>query len=232
MREQRQTAMGGTQTAGRVCAFGVLITGALCVAALAVAGQIPSDPAYHDGISGIVLGSSPKSDAPPVVRDDGSAELYRRVAAHASDARGEHAARRRRGSSEADAYGRTGDVLGLSDRSGVGPAKPRGGDAPALPGRDTPPQDRGRSGPGDGSQSGGQDGALVPPSGGAPPARDQQGASEPTPPPDIDEAPDVAPASAAPAPDDEPSDDPAPAGLGAPAPETDLDEAGADNPDP
>jgi hypothetical protein len=232
MREQRQIAMGGARTDGRVCAVGVLTAAAMCVAALSVAIPIPLDPVGQNGIQAIVLGSSPRNDAAPVVRQDGSSELYRRVAAHAPDARGNHAARRRRGSPEADAYGRAGDDLGLGDRGGASPAKPRGGDAPPLPGRDTRPQDRGRSGPGSGSQAGGQDGALVPPSAGAPPAHDQQGAPEPAPPPDIDDAPDVAPAAAASAPDDELSDDPAPAGLAAPAPETDLDAVGADNQDP
>lgn len=215
MREQRETAMGGTQVAGRAGAFGVLTAGTLCVAALSVPIPIPSDQA---GIPEVALGSSPSSDTLPVVRQDGSAELNRRVGAHASDAGRERAARRRRGGPQADAHGRRVNDVGPGDRGAAGPAKPRRGVAPALPGR-------GGNGPGGGSPSGGQDGVLVPPSAGAQPVHGGQEAPEPASAPDTDEGPVVAPSSAASTPEDEPSDDPAPTGLGAPAPESDSDAA-------
>lgn len=229
-RELRQTAMGQARQLGRVGALGVVVAGALCAAVLFISGGVLPDPADQGGIPGVVIGSSPGGDALPVVRQDGGAELYRRVAASAPEARGKRAGRRR-GGPRGDARVRGGGHPRLGDGGAAGLVKSRG-DAPAPPGRDGRPERGGPGGPGSGSPSGGQNGALVPPAAGAQPVHDEPEAPEPAPGPDTDEAPDVAPPSVASAPDDEPSDDPAPAGLAAPAPETDLDEAGAESPGP
>jgi hypothetical protein len=225
-RELHQTAMGQARQLGRVGGIGVVVAGALCAAVLFIAGGVLPDPADQGGIPTVVIGDSPGGDALAVVRQGGGAELYRRVAASAPEARGERAGRRR-----GDARVRGGGHPRLGDGGAAGLVKSRG-DGPAPRGRDGRPDGGGPSGPGSGSPSGGQNEAVVPPAAGAQPVHDEPEAPEPAPGPDTDEAPDVAPASAPSAPDDEPSDDPAPAGLAAPAPETDLDEAGAESPGP
>ena len=229
-RELRQTAMGQARQLGRAGGLAVVVAGALCAAVLFISGGVLPDPADQGGIPGIVIGSSPGGDALPVVRQHGGAERYRRVAASAPEARGKRAGMRR-GGPRGDARVRGGSHPRLGDGGAAGLVKSRG-DAPAPPGRDGRPEGGGPSGPESGSPSGAQNGALVPPAAGAQPVHDEPEAPEPAPGPDTDEAPDVAPASVASAPDEEPSEDPAPAGLAVSAPETDLDAAGADDPDP
>jgi hypothetical protein len=158
-RELRQTAMGQARQLGRAGGLGVVVAGALCAAVLFISGGVLPDPADQGGIPGVVIGSSPGGDALPVVRQDGGAELYRRVAASAPEARGKRA-RRRRGGPRGDARVRGGSHPRLGDGGAAGLVKSRS-DAPAPPGRR--PEGGGPSGPGSGSPSGGQNGALVPP---------------------------------------------------------------------
>lgn len=228
-RERRETAHRPAQPAGRVGALGLVATAGLCVAVLSFASQMPPGPTDGDGVPGIAIGSPPGTDAQPLIRQGGSAELLPQVGSHPGGGRSRQAARQH-DDVQAHAPGRGGDGVGPGDQEGAGPGKTRRGETPAAPDRNR----GGHGNPTSGSPAGGQDappgaqnGPVVAPSIAAEPDNDEQEAA-----PEIDPEGDALPPPAPSAPEDDPSDDPAPTGLGPSAPENDSDAAETEPTDP